>query len=293
MKNQWVPTKGHPYRNMLLSPFFWANILFWPAVIYGGLCLFFYFFQDYFFFRPEMLPKNFEYRYPFPFTEHTFEMEDGGVINALQFKVPNSQGVVFYLKGNSRSLKGWGKFAKDFVSKGYDFFMIDYRGFGKSKGRRTESILLNDAQTVYKWLSKEYPEEQIVVYGRSLGSGIGARLASWNDPRMLILDSPYFSFYHQIRQYGWWLPLRYLLRYQLRTDQFIKKVTCPIYIIHGNKDRLISYAQGKRLHEISADRSTLITIEGGGHNNLPDFPEYHEHLYDILNEHEALVMYTK
>ena len=293
MKNQWVPTKGHPYRNMLLSPFFWANILFWPAVIYGGLCLFFYFFQDYFFFRPEMLPKNFEYRYPFPFTEHTFEMEDGGVINALQFKVPNSQGVVFYLKGNSRSLKGWGKFAKDFVSKGYDFFMIDYRGFGKSKGRRTESILLNDAQTVYKWLSKEYPEDQIVVYGRSLGSGIGARLASWNDPRMLILDSPYFSFYNQIRQYGWWLPLRYLLRYQLRTDQFIKKVTCPIYIIHGNKDRLISYAQGKRLHEISADLSTLITIEGGGHNNLPDFPEYHEHLYDILNEQEALVMYTE
>ena len=279
--------------HMLLSPFFWANVLFWPAVIYGGLCLFFYFFQDYFFFRPEMLPKNFEYRYPFPFTEHTFEMEDGGVINALQFKVPNSQGVVFYLKGNSRSLKGWGKFAKDFVSKGYDFFMIDYRGFGKSKGRRTESILLNDAQTVYKWLSKEYPEEQIVVYGRSLGSGIGARLASWNDPRMLILDSPYFSFYHQIRQYGWWLPLRYLLRYQLRTDQFIKKVTCPIYIIHGNKDRLISYAQGKRLHEISADRSTLITIEGGGHNNLPNFPEYHEHLYDILNEQEALVMYTE
>lgn len=279
--------------HMLLSPFFWANVLFWPAVIYGGLCLFFYFFQDYFFFRPEMLPKNFEYRYPFPFTEHTFEMEDGGVINALQFKVPNSQGVVFYLKGNSRSLKGWGKFAKDFVSKGYDFFMIDYRGFGKSKGRRTESILLNDAQTVYKWLSKEYPEEQIVVYGRSLGSGIGARLASWNDPRMLILDSPYFSFYHQIRQYGWWLPLRYLLRYHLRTDQFLKKVSCPIYIIHGNKDRLISYAQGKRLHEISADRSTLITIEGGGHNNLPDFPEYHEHLYDILNEQEALVMYTK
>lgn len=279
--------------HMLLSPFFWANVLFWPAVIYGGLCLFFYFFQDYFFFRPEMLPKNFEYRYPFPFTEHTFEMEDGGVINALQFKVPNSQGVVFYLKGNSRSLKGWGKFAKDFVSKGYDFFMIDYRGFGKSKGRRTESILLNDAQTVYKWLSKEYPEEQIVVYGRSLGSGIGARLASWNDPRMLILDSPYFSFYHQIRRYGWWLPLRYLLRYQLRSDQFIKKVTCPIYIIHGDKDRLISYAQGKRLHEISADRSTLITIEGGGHNNLPNFPEYHEHLYDILNEHEALVMYTK
>lgn len=274
----------------ILSPFFWANILFWPVVIYGGLCAFFFFFQDYFFFRPEMLPKHFQYRYPFPFTEHTFDMEDGGLINALHFKVPNSQGVVFYLKGNSRSLKGWGKFAKDFVGKGYDFFMIDYRGFGKSRGRRTESILFNDAQTVYKWLSTEYPEAQIVVYGRSLGSGIGARIASWNHPRMLILDSPYLSFYYQIRQYAWWIPLRYLLRYHLRTDQFLKKITCPIFIIHGNKDRLISYKQGKKLHELSADRSTLITIEGGGHNNLPDFPEYHEYLYDILNEQEALVL---
>jgi pimeloyl-ACP methyl ester carboxylesterase len=274
----------------ILSPFFWANILFWPVVIYGGLCAFFFFFQDYFFFRPEMLPNHFQYRYPFPFTEHTFDMEDGGLINALHFKVPNSKGVVFYLKGNSRSLKGWGKFAKDFVGKGYDFFMIDYRGFGKSRGRRTESILFNDAQTVYKWLSTEYPEDQIIVYGRSLGSGIGARIASWNHPRMLILDSPYLSFYYQIRQYAWWIPLRYLLRYHLRTDQFLKKITCPIFIIHGNKDRLISYKQGKKLHELSADHSTLITIEGGGHNNLPDFPEYHEHLYDILNEQEALVL---
>jgi pimeloyl-ACP methyl ester carboxylesterase len=110
---------------------------------------------------------------------------------------------------------------------------------------------------VYKWLSTEYPEDQIVVYGRSLGSGIGARIASWNHPRMLILDSPYLSFYYQIRQYAWWIPLRYLLRYHLRTDQFLKKITCPIFIIHGNKDRLISYKQGKKLHELSADRSTM------------------------------------
>ena len=63
-------------------------------------------------------------------------MEDGGKINALYFKVPNSRGVVYYLKGNSKSIKGWGKFAKDFLSNGYDFFMMDYRGFGKSKGRK-------------------------------------------------------------------------------------------------------------------------------------------------------------
>lgn len=262
----------------------WQDIIFYTLIGYGSLCAVFYFMQDYFFFRPEILPKQFEYQYPFPFKEVNFEMEDGGTINGLHFRVPNAKGVVFYLKGNSRSIKGWGKFARDFVSKGYDFFMIDYRGFGKSSGKRTETTLYNDAQTVYKWLSEAYPEDKIVLYGRSIGSGIAARIASWNKPKMLILDSPYYSFLYQVKRYGFWLPLQYLLRYQLRTDQFIKKVSCPIFILHGNKDRLISYEQGQMLSQLAPDRALLVTIEGGYHNNLPSFPEYHEYLYSILHE---------
>ena len=110
-------------------------------LVYVGLCLLFYFLQDFFFFRPEKLPKNFQYKYPFPFEEVHFEMEDGGTVNGIYFEVPNSLGVVYYLKGNSKSVKGWGKFARDFLGKGYDFFMVDYRGFGKSKGKRSEQIL--------------------------------------------------------------------------------------------------------------------------------------------------------
>ncbi len=121
-------------------------------------------------------------------------MEDGGQINAIFFKVPNSLGVVYYMKGNSKSIKGWGKFAKDFVSNGYDFFMMDYRGFGKSRGKRSQARLFNDAQFIYKWLAQSYPEDKIILYGRSWGSGIAARIASWNKPAKLILDSPYFSF---------------------------------------------------------------------------------------------------
>lgn len=254
------------------------------AAVYGGACLVFYFLQDYFFFRPEILPQHFEYKYPFPFSEVNFEMEDGGAINGVHFKVPNSKGVVFYLKGNSRSIKGWGKFARDFVGKGYDFFMFDYRGFGKSSGSRTETTLYNDAQTVYKWLSTQFPEDRIVIYGRSLGSGIAARIASWNKPQMLILDSPYFSFLYQIRRYAFWMPLRRLLRYQMRTDQFIRKITCPVFILHGNKDRLISYEQSVMLKKLSPERCVLLTIPNGRHNDLPEFAEYHEYLYDILNE---------
>lgn len=260
------------------------KILLIVAIVYVVLCVVFYVFQHYFFFRPEILPKHFEYNYPFPFEEVNFEMEDGGEINGLHFKVPNAKGVICYFKGNSRSVKGWAKFARDFIGKGYDFFMIDYRGFGKSSGKRNEITLFNDAQTVYKWLTTQYPEEDILIYGRSLGSGIATRIASWNKPKMLILDSPYYSFLYQIKTYGFWLPLSLILRYQIRTDQFIKKVTSPVFVIHGTRDRLIAFKQGKMLHELIPDHSSLIAIEGGGHNNLPDYSEYHEHLYDILND---------
>lgn len=265
---------------------FWS-ILFYAIIIYVSLCVIFYFAQDYFFFRPEILPTSFQYRYPFPFEEVNFEMEDGGIINGIHFKVPNSKGVVYYFKGNSRSIKGWGKFAKDFVSKGYDFFMVDYRGFGKSRGRRTESILYNDGQHVYKWLCEYYPEDKIIIYGRSLGSGIATRIASWNKPSTLILDSPYYSFYDQINRYGFLLPIRYLLRYHIRTDQFITKVDHPVFILHGNKDRLIPFKHSVMLQRLIPDNCHLFTIEDGGHNNLPSFPEYHDILYDILND-EAL-----
>lgn len=259
------------------------NSLILLAGIYVLICLIFYFFQHFFFFRPELLPHEFTYKYPFDFEEKTFEMEDGGRINAIYFRVPNSRGVIYYLKGNSRSIKGWGKFAKDFVSNGYDFFMMDYRGFGKSRGKRTEPILYNDAQTLYKWLSSQYNEEDIVVYGRSMGSGIAARIASWNRPKMLILDSPYYSFYHQVKRYGFILPLRWLLRYQIRTDQFFRKIESPVLLIHGTKDRLIPFEHSVRLQQIRPELAHLLPIEGGGHNDLPDYPEYHQYLYDILN----------
>jgi len=164
--------------------------------------------------------------------------------------------------------------------------MVDYRGFGKSRGRRTESILYNDAQHVYKWLTTQYDEDKIIIYGRSMGSGIATRIASWNDPKMLILDSPYYSFLQQVRRYGWFLPIKWLLRYQIRTDQFIKKVSCPVFILHGKKDRLIPFRQSESLLQEEPKQVHIYPIEEGGHNNLPSFEEYHDYLYDILNDEQ-------
>jgi len=252
------------------------------AVSYATLCVIFYFTQHLYFFRPEILAHTFKYQYPFPFEELNFDTADGGRINAIHFKVPNARGVIYYLKGNSRSIKGWGKFAKDFVSNGYDFFMMDYRGFGKSRGKRTQAKLFEDAQQLYKWLSTQYPEDKIVLYGRSLGSGIAARVASWNHPRILILDSPYRSFYRNAKRFGFILPLKLLLRYDLRTDEYLHAVSCPVHIIHGKRDFLVSFRQSEELKALYPEKVILHPIEGAHHNDLPDFPEFFELLYDIL-----------
>ncbi len=253
------------------------------CVTYGFIVFIFYFLQDFFFFRPELLPSDFKYQYSFPFEEKLFELPDGGRINAIWFKVPNSLGVVYFLKGNSRSIKGWGKFAKDYVGKGYDFFMMDYRGFGKSRGQRKEHIIYSDTEFVYNWLTQQYEESSIVVLGRSLGTGFAARVAAWNNPKLLILDSPYYSFQYQISRFVWWLPLKFILKYKIPTWQYLQKVKCPVFIIHGDKDFLISYKQGVALQKLVPDKTTLITIKGGRHNNLPSFESYHKALYKILN----------
>lgn len=258
------------------------SILTTILIVYLVACSLFYFLQDFFFFRPEKLPQNFQFKYPFPFDEVHFEMEDGGHINGISFEVPNSLGVVYYLKGNSKSVKGWGKFAKDFVGKGYDFFMVDYRGFGKSKGKRTEQLLYDDAQHIYNYLRKKYGEDKIVVIGRSFGSGIAARVASWNNPKMLILDSPYYSFKKLIQKWGFWIPLKWLLRYKIKTNQFLQSASFPIHIIHGNRDFTIPYKHSEMLKNEHSDKITLHKVEGGHHNDLPEFSEFHEHLYRIL-----------
>ncbi len=258
-------------------------ILIWIGGFYVALCLFFYFFQHFFFFRPEILGSGFQYKYDFPHEELHFNMADGGYVNAVHFKVPNSRGIIYYLKGNSRSIKGWGKFSKDFLSNGYDFIMMDYRGFGKSKGKRSMKTLFNDATTVYDWVEERYPNSKIVVFGRSMGSGIAAYVASEKQPELLILDSPYYQFIKNVTRYAWFMPIKWLLRYNIDTRSYLGKTQCPIHIIHGTHDRLIPYAHSERLHAELPEKVKLHPIKKGKHNDLPSFPIYFEILYKLID----------
>ena len=259
-----------------------------PGIVYyiiGGILLLsiaIYFLQDIFIFKPEKLPQDFKFRYDIPFTELNFDVSEGVRINGLHFFRENPKGLILYFHGNTRSIKGWAKYARDMYRYHYDVVLVDYRGFGKSTGKRNETQMLDDMQFVYSTLARQYSENHLIVYGRSLGSGFAAKVASDNNPRYLILDAPYYSFLKVIERFFPILPIRFVLRYQLRTDKWIPKVRCPVYILHGTRDWLIPIKHSERLQKLLPRKITLIRIHGGGHNNLAKFAEYHNFLRDIL-----------
>lgn len=259
-----------------------------PAFIWyiaGGilfLSVLAYFIQEKLIFKPEKLKRDFQFRYDIPFKEYFFDIEPGVSINGLHFFREKPSGLILYFHGNTRSIKGWAKYSRDFYRYNYDVVLVDYRGFGKSTGKRSEKQMLKDMQFVYDELKKQYTEDHLIVYGRSIGSGFATKLASDNKPRYLILDAPYFNFRKVAERFLPFLPVRFVLRYHLRADLWIKQVKCHTYILHGTRDWLIPIRHSERLQKLNPARITLIRIHGGGHNNLPSFDDYHNFIRDIL-----------
>lgn len=248
-------------------------------------CSLMYFKQESLIFCPEALPAGFPFSFSGRFEELAWPVE-GAVISALHFKAEQPRGAVLYFHGNAGSLRSWGAIAPDFTGRGYDVLIPDYRGFGKSTGRiRSEKILLRDAEAAYERLREVYPENRIILYGRSVGTGLAVYLAAANRPRMVILESPYYSFLDLAAYHYPLIPrplLRLLLRYPLRTDQWIAKVECPIYLFHGERDEIIPHASSVRLLPLIRSERMLTTIPSGGHNDLGEHDLYQRKLDQIL-----------
>ncbi|QIE58573.1 alpha/beta fold hydrolase [Rasiella rasia] len=269
---------------------YWVHISIWVVAIYIVISILLYYLQDYFLFKPEKLPADFKFYYENQVVEeYNLETSDGAIINGLHFKAKETKGVVLYLKGNSKSMKGWGKFAVDFTRHGYDVVMVDYRGFGKSIGKRTQENLKKDLQYVYNKIRERVKEKYIILYGRSLGSGFATKLASMNHPRMLILDAPYYSLVKVTGRYMAFMPLSILLKYPMPTYKWLQYVNCPVHIIHGTNDKLIPFSSSVKLSKIKPEITRLWPIIEGGHKNLNNFESYHEILSQIINIEPAKI----
>lgn len=240
--------------------------------------------QEQLIFYPEKLSKSYKFDFPFPFQELNWDVEQNIMLNGLLCKVPDSKGLIVYFHGNAGSLKGWGYVSNEFTRYGYDFFIYDYRGFGKSTGSYTkEAQMHDDASFIYSSIQEKlgYKEEDMIIFGRSLGTGVATKLASNNKPRLLILETPYYRFLDVAQHHYPYIPAALILKYKLETYKYITNVPCPVYIFHGTSDETIPYSQSKKLADLSPNIQ-LITINNGHHNDLSDFKKYQEEFSKLL-----------
>ncbi len=255
--------------------------LFFVFACYMMVCLGLFFFQEKVIFFPEPLPNDYLFRFESDFEENYIKVDQKIKIHTLIFKTKNAKGVVFYHHGNSRNLADWASNYTDFIQNGYDVLFYDYRGYGKSSGKVvSEKQLVDDAGKIYEWLCEKYAPNNIIQYGRSLGSGIATQLAQQPCAK-LILETPYYSILDMAKSSFKALPIKFILKYPFLTNQHLKKVNVPVYLIHGTNDKLIKTTNSERLHS-ETPNSKLFIIKGGSHNNLPGFTKYQYVLKEIL-----------
>jgi alpha-beta hydrolase superfamily lysophospholipase len=243
-----------------------------------------YFFQEKLIFFPDKLSNNYTFHFNQPFEEITIKTEDGIRLNGLLFPAAAaSNRLIFYLHGNAGALNTWGQVANRYTTLGYDVFILDYRGYGKSEGTiKNQQQLFDDIQRAYDEMKKKYREDQVVVLGYSIGTGPAAYLASTNYPKLLILQAPYYSLTDLMRHTYPIIPT-FILKYKLRTNRYIRNCKMPVVMFHGTKDAVIYYGSSLKLKKELKRTDTLITLNGQGHNGITDNPDYIHAVKSILD----------
>jgi uncharacterized protein len=254
------------------------------ALVYVLAGLFLYFFQNFIFFRPVKLSMDHRYNFTVPYREINLAINNDKNIAIVQFTVPAAvcKGVVLYFHGNKRNIERYAPYAGYFTKNNYEAWMIDYPGYGKSTGKRSESILYGDALELYKMARGRFAEDSIIIYGKSMGTGIAAQLASIRNCRRLILETPYYDFPSVINQYLPIYPLSLMLHYQFPTHDYLQKVVAPITIFHGTSDRIITHSNASKLIPLLTKKDEFVSIKGGSHNDLYEFADTGKKLDSLL-----------
>jgi hypothetical protein len=260
--------------------FRWTKIL---LVIYVIIGFGIYWLQDYFIFRGVKIPADQPYQFTVPFKEINIPFNASTNINIVQFSCSNpAKGLVLYFHGNRTNIGRYTRFAPDFTNNGYEVWMIDYPGYGKSTGKLTEQSLYDFALQFYKLGRARFGKDSIIIYGKSLGTGIASWLAAKRECKALILETPYYSLNSLAERYFPIYPIDQIIRYKIPSYEYLREVQAPISIFHGTADWVITYSNAQRLKPSLKQTDEFITIEGGGHHNLNEYPLFHHKLDSLL-----------
>ncbi len=252
-----------------------------PLLLYSLFVMYLYIAQEGLIFRGTKLPTEHQFEFDVPFRELSIPVE-GAELNALWFRQANPRGLVFFLHGNGGNLESWTSNVAYYQRVNYDMFMFDYRGYGKSTGSmQNEAQLHADVRAAWEVVAPHYDNEPIVIYGRSLGAALAARLAKDVRPDLLIMVSPFKSMLAMVnRQYP--LVPSWLLRYPLQNDVVIQEIESPLVLVHGDADEFIPMSDSIALERMAKSTTQLLIIEEANHYDIHNFRSYIDGLTAVL-----------
>ena len=261
--------------------FSWIKII---LLIYAVIGIALFYLQDKILFHPQKLEAGYQYKFKGRFEEINIPFNEIDTMNLVKFS-PDSvplKGVVIYYHGNMKNIAHYANFVVPFLKSGYEVWIEDYPGFGKSTGEITEKKLYEQALQVKKLADAKYSSDSIIIYGKSLGTGIAASVAGRSKNKMLILETPYYSIPSLFSSYAFMYPNEQMSNYKIPTYTFLSEVASQVIIFHGTGDGVIPYRNARKLLSVLKPTDKFITVEGASHNNVNTNPQYYSVMDSLL-----------
>ena len=192
----------------------------------------------------------------------------------------NDYKTILFLHGNAGTLENRIHKINHFKDMNINFLLVAWRGFSGNKGQPTEQNLYEDARSAVKWLeSKGIKENDIIIYGESLGTGIATEIAQNKNFAGIILESPFTSMIDAGKDKYPYLPVKFLLKDKYESEKKIKNIKSPILIMHGKVDNIVPFHMGKKMYELANNPKYSYFSEYDDH-----MMEYNEKLLNVLKK---------
>ena len=212
------------------------------------------------------------------------ETADGVTLHGW-FVPGESSRVLLFFHGNAGNISHRLDSIRQFHDLGLSVCIIDYRGYGQSGGKTTETGIYSDAEAAWRYLTEDrgIPGTDIVIFGRSLGASAASRLAARHQPLALIVESSFTSVPDIAQDLYPWLPARWLSRYGHTTRDYVRDVHCPILVAHSRDDDIIPFHHGEAIFAAANEPRTFLELRGS-HNDafLQDENTYTEGIRTFL-----------
>lgn len=244
--------------------------------------------EDQFIFHPSAVVALTPRAVGIDFKDVYFSAADGVSLNGWYVSHREARSTLVWFHGNAGNIGHRVENIKLLHDKvKVNVFIFDYRGYGKSQGRASEEGTYLDGEAALEFVKKQFGAQpkKTILFGRSLGAAVAAEMAARFQYQGLILESPFVSIREMARAVFPLLPIGPLLRTRYDTEEKVRKIKIPLLVLHGDRDEVVPFAQGKTVFAAAPEPKTFFTIHGAGHNDtyLAGGDRYFEQLKHFID----------